>query len=408
MENRLHIALVSAFPPGLQSLNEYGYHLARGLADRPDVESVTVIADLLDEPAPEFVLDPKIRVRRVWSYNSVTAGPAILKAIRATRPDGVLFNLQTASFGDREIPAALGLLAPALTRAMGYPSGLIAHNILAGIDLEKTILRGQPIRQRIVKAGGEVVTRAMMASSYVTVTLSSYADLLQERFPKADVTLVPHGTFDTDRQDMPALADRLARIVTMGKFGTYKRLETLLEAFDLLREGGDNPDLELVIGGTDHPSTPGYLKEVAEARRDDPGVIFHGYVAEEDIPEFFGNARLCVFDYNSTTGSSGVLHQAASYGTVPVFPRIGDFVDLCQDEGLTGENYAPGDAPGMAAAIARLLRDGELAAEIAEGNRLASLGMPFSQVIEFHVEKFRRLQAGITESPVESGENLPA
>ena len=47
MSKRLKLALVSAFPPGRQSLNEYGYHLALNLAQRDDVEEVIVLADKL-------------------------------------------------------------------------------------------------------------------------------------------------------------------------------------------------------------------------------------------------------------------------------------------------------------------------------------------------------------------------
>ncbi len=387
MTQALRLALVSAFPPGRQSLNEYGLHLARGLADRPDVAEVIVIADRLDGPAAELDLEPKVRVERVWRFNSPLAGPAILRRLRRIAPDGALWNLQTASFGDRELPAALGLLAPMAARWLGVPSGIIAHNIVAGIDLDATQLRGQRLRQAAVRAGGAVVTRAMLAADYVTVTLRGYRDTLAGIAPGAEVHLVPHGTFDTGRRTLTPLADRPGRIVTMGKFGTYKKLDTLLAAFDLLRAEPGFADLELVIGGTDHPSTPGYMAGLAAARAGDPGVIFHGYVAEDDIPGFFGAARLSVFDYTSTTGSSGVLHQTASYGAVPVFPRIGDFVDLCRDEGLTGAHYAPGDTAGMAAAMAAMLRDLPGAESIAAANRDAALGMPFSAVVDFHVRR---------------------
>lgn len=171
----------------------------------------------------------------------------------------------------------------------------------------------------------------------------------------------------------------------MGKFGTYKRLETLIDAFRLLRP--THPGLELVIGGSDHPNTPGYLAATAATCADDPAIRFHGYVAEDDIPAFFGDARISVFDYSATTGSSGVLHQTACYGAVPVFPRIGDFVDVCRDEGLDGANYAPGDAEGMAQAIASLLADPSRADRLAIANQTAALEMPISQVAQVHMDR---------------------
>jgi len=393
MMDALKIALVSAFPPGGQSLNEYGLHLAKGLAERHDVSEVLVIADKLPKEMPELDLGPKIRVVRVWDFNSLRAGPSILRSLLSEKTDGVVWNLQTASFGDKEVPAALGLLAPAAARIMGMPSGVIAHNLIAGIDLDNTQLKGQKLRQLIVKTGGAVITRALLGASYLTVTLRSYSDHLQTRFPKKEVHLIPHGTFDTTNAPVAAFEQRPKRIVTMGKFGTYKKLETLLEAFDLLREADEFRDYELVIGGTDHPSVPGYMQNLAAARKDDAAVKFHGYVAEDDIPEFFRNARLSVFDYSATTGSSGVLHQTASYGAVPVFPHIGDFVDVCRDEGLAGANYAPDDACEMSRAITSLLRDPSRAENLAQSNRTAAMGMPFSDVVRFHVDRIRQLGA---------------
>ncbi len=392
MSMPMKIALVTAFPPGQQSLNEYGLHLANGLAKNHEVSEIVVVADRLSRAMDELPLDPKIRVIRRWRFNDSTASLSILKTLRRERPDGVLWNLQTASFGDREAPAALGLLAPALARYIGMPSGVIAHNLVSGIDLESTQLKGQKLRQLLVSVGGAAITRALLSASYVTVTLRSYLDHLLERHPKCEVHLVPHGTFDTQHQDRLPIAQRPKQIVTMGKFGTYKRLETLLVAFDILRSDPQFSDYKLIIGGSDHPGTPGYLQGLKTTRANDSGVVFKGYVAEEDIPHFFGNAQMSVFDYSATTGSSGVLHQTACYGTLPVFPYIGDFVDVCRDEGLAGANYLPNDPDDMALAMSNMLLDPKRAETLSESNRVAVMGMPFSNVIDFHVGQFRCLQ----------------
>lgn len=389
MSDGMKIALVSAFPPGRQSLNEYGLHLAKGLAARDDVAEVVVIADKLPTPMAELDLGPKIRVLRVWRFNSAGAGPAIVSALLKERAEGAIWNLQIASFGDKEVPAALGLIGPAAARACGVPSGVIAHNLVSGVDLNATHLQGQHWRQRLVQFGGALVTRALLQATYMTVTLRSYQDDLRAAFPQKPVHLIPHGTFDTDVTAPAPLAGRQKRIVTMGKFGTYKRLETLITAFNQVRSDPQFADYQLVIGGSDHPNTPGYMDSVARDNADNPAIRFHGYVAEEGIPDFFNDAQLSVFDYSATTGSSGVLHQTASYGAVPVFPKIGDFVDVCRDEGLAGFNYAPNDADSMADAIRSALSNPAEAQTIADTNCRAAMDMPFADVVEFHVRQLR-------------------
>lgn len=392
MTDKLTIALVSAFPPGQQSLNEYGFHLAREFLARDDVGKVIVLADKTAGPVTELRLGDKLEVRRVWSFNRVRSGVDILRALRRSRPDGAIFNVQTASFGDREIPAALGLMVPMAARWMGISSGVIAHNIISGIDLDSTLLKGQRLRQAIVRVGGNLVSRAMGAASYVTVTLAAYETQLRPLCPKADLTHVPHGSFATEDTAITPLSDRPRRLVTMGKFGTYKRLETMLEAFRILRQDSRFTDYQLVIGGTDHPNAAGYVDRLAREWQADSQVRFHGYVAEDAVPAFFADARLSVFDYSATTGSSGVLHQTASHGTVPVFPNIGDFVEVSEAEGLHGFHFQPGSAVSMAEAIRHALSDPAATDRIAQANRRAASDMPLSQIADFHIRKIRQLQ----------------
>ena len=53
------------------------------------------------------------------------------------------------------------------------------------------------------------------------------------------------------------------QIMTFGKFGTYKRIEVLVEAFKLLQHDGQSrPPIELVVAGTDSPNAAGYLDGV--------------------------------------------------------------------------------------------------------------------------------------------------
>ena len=91
----------------------------------------------------------------------------------------------------------------------------------------------------------------------------------------------------------------------MGKFGTYKRLETLLAALDLVRQDPAFSALRLEIGGSDHPATPGYMDAPKSTRAGDQGIQFLDYIPEGAVPDFFARARLSIFDYTTTTGSSG-------------------------------------------------------------------------------------------------------
>ena len=47
----MHIAIVTTYPPGKGSLNEYAYHFIRALRQKPEVERVTLLVDSLPDGA---------------------------------------------------------------------------------------------------------------------------------------------------------------------------------------------------------------------------------------------------------------------------------------------------------------------------------------------------------------------
>ena len=81
---------------------------------------LATIADVPYKPQSEAIQPSTIRVNRLWRFNHVGTVQKVLRSLRQIRPDGVIYNVQMASFGDREIPAALGLMAPMLSRLVGY------------------------------------------------------------------------------------------------------------------------------------------------------------------------------------------------------------------------------------------------------------------------------------------------
>lgn len=394
------LALVTAFPPGAGSLNEYALHLVNAFARRADLDKIIVIADKFDDkhntPLEELSLSSKIEVHRIWTFNDVFAGSHIIKALERLNPECVLYNLQTASFGDKEIPAALGLLAPTWSQHKGYPSGVLMHNLIDAVDLSQTNLAGQKLRQALVSFAGTRITKWMLKAGYMSVTLDSFHDILSQKYKATNAFMVPHGSFPiAQTQPTLRLHQRENIIVTMGKFGTYKKLERMIGAIqNINKDKSSDNKLALIIGGTDHPATPGYLAALAKSVKNDSNISFHGYVAEEDVEGFFKQARLAVFDYDSTTGSSGVLHQAAIYGTPPVYPLMGDFVDVTEREGLAGFHYIPLDQDSLENTIRKGFALSEKAQSIADDNLNVSQGVTMDTVAAVQLRLLERVNLG--------------
>ncbi|GHF46502.1 glycosyltransferase involved in cell wall biosynthesis [Deinococcus metalli] len=378
----LHIAVVSAYPPGRRSLNEYGLHLSRVLAEKVEVSHVTVIADRLPaaQEAQAAVADAP-NVRRVWSFNDSLSAVKILWALRRARPDAVIFNLQMASFGDRRVPAALGLLTPMLARLGGLPTITLLHNLFETVDLDTAGFGGHPLKTLVTRTFGRLFTRALLASNLVATTMPRYVKLLRERYGAQNVFLAPHGTFQVPQ--VPELLPLLPTVMAFGKFGTYKRVEVLLQAHEILLNR--NPQVRLVIAGSDTPNAPGYLAGVQREYAHLPNVHFTGYVAEDAVPGVFSGATVVAFPYSATTGSSGVLHQAGEFGRAAVMPRIGDLADLIEEEGYRAEYFTPDDPDSLADALWRVLADPRHAAALGEANWCVASGLPLSDVADWYL-----------------------
>jgi len=238
----MKICLVATFPPSGRQLNEYAFHIARELQRHPNVD-LTILADELtnyefatDElgqtlNAPQQAELPGFKVIRCWKFNSVATPVRLLKTIRKLKPDVVWFNLVFSSFATPENPFAAfaGLSVPALIRSSGYYTHITLHHIIEHVDFAAAGIR----REKIFRLGTDIATRALLKAHSVSVLLSGYRRTLSTKYSARNVLLGTHGTF-ASIPSPPAFSKRgnpELRILAIGHWGTYKRLETLMEAF---------------------------------------------------------------------------------------------------------------------------------------------------------------------------------
>lgn len=388
LERGLRLAVVTALPPSTATLTEYGHHLVRHLADKPEVSELIVLADDRDG-LPKS--SDAYCVVAAWRFDSWSTPWRLWRAVGRTRPDVVLFNAHFSSFGIRRVPAALGLCMPALLRLRGVRTVVLLHNIVEKVDLSAAGYGNSPARLRALSALGRVMTKVVLRADWVATTMPSFVETLRESYGAQNVSLTPHGTFETPLAPADETVDGRRRILAFGKFGTYKRIEDLLDAHRILLDRGGFDDVEVVIAGTDNPGAAGYLESAALDYADLPGVRFTGYVHETDIADLFESASAVVFPYTATTGSSGPLHQAGCYARAVIAPRLGDLLELIQHEGYAAEPFEPGEPDSLADAIAAVLEDGEHRRELGRQNYAAAIGLPLADICDLHVGRALRL-----------------
>lgn len=393
----MRICLVATFPPSGRQLNEYAFHLARELRNAPGVE-LFILADELS--AYDFATDengnpiradqqpelPGFNVIRCWQFGKPGTPARLLRTIRRLKPDVVWYNLVFSSFATPENPFAAfaGLSAPALTRAAGYYTHITLHHILEHVDFAAAGIR----RERLFRMGMEVATRTLLKANSVSVLLPHYHRTLRAKYGAKNVVLGTHGTFATipNPPDFSRRNNPDQRILAIGHWGTYKRLETLMKAFPLLLKKA--PHARLIVAGANHHTRAGYWESIRAAQPAQLPIEFRGYVPEEDIPELYRTTSIVVMPYDSATGSSGPAHQACEYGVPIVCADIPDFREMAAEEDMAILFHKVNDADDLADQLSRILLAPELERRMAEQNFNAGVEMTLGNVVAKYLRWF--------------------
>jgi glycosyltransferase involved in cell wall biosynthesis len=394
----MRICLVATFPPSGRQLNEYAFHIAQGLRSNPDVELI-ILADELTNY--DFATDengnsakshqqselPGFNVIRCWKFGSLATPVRLLKTIRQLKPDVVWYNLVFSSFATPKNPFAAfaGLCAPALTRAAGFFTHITLHHIIEHVDFAAAGVR----REKLFRMGTDLATKALLRAHSVSVLLPGYRRTLTAKYSAQNVLLGTHGTFASTPSppDFTKRGNPDLRILAIGHWGTYKRLETLMEAFpEVVKKV---PNARLIVAGANHHTKAGYWESIRAAQPSDLPIEFCGYVPEEAIPELFRTTSLLVLPYDSATGSSGPAHQACEYAVPIVCADIADLREMAANEDMAVNFYKTGNAANLAEQLIAILQSPEMQLQMAECNFAAGVRMTMASVIRNYLRWFK-------------------
>jgi glycosyltransferase involved in cell wall biosynthesis len=376
----MKIALVTAFPPSRHALNEYGFHIADELRQQPGVD-LTILGDHLTESGPEMA---GFTVIRCWGFNRLGNPWSLVRTIQRLKPDIVWFNVGFASFGGKPLPAFFGLTTPLLIRLCSCYTHVTLHQLFETVNLADAGVKSPAL----YTAAGRVATHLLLSANSLSVLLPAYHQTLRQKYRRGSVNVRHHGIF-ASRPEAPNFALRgnpVHRILAFGKWGTYKRLELLVGAFEAVQHR--LPPSELVIAGGDHPKTTGYVQGVAERVKHNPHIKFLGYVPEESLADLFRNTSLTVLPYTSSAGSSGVAHLACQYGLPILAPDIKDFMELAEQEFVSMEFFLANDVDSLASKLLGLFQSPERLEQMAQQNFSAALQMSMPQIIRQYIHSF--------------------
>ena len=114
-------------------------------------------------------------------------------------------------------------------------------------------------------------------------------------------------------------------------------------------------------------------------------MVYTGYVPEEKEESIFKESTFVIFPYTTTTGSSGILHQAGSYARACVLPKIDDLERVVEEEGYGGAYFEIENPESLADAVASLVMNPSERKRYEDINYAAAKGLPMNELAEWYL-----------------------
>ena len=288
--------------------------------------------------------------------------------VDALRAQGLQVLLVPAHWVHRrtqiELARLLAEIQPVALLAHGFPEHLIGRQ--AGLDA------GVPVLIQVEHNSRERYmpwslreTRQLAAKSAAIVGVSEGVreSLLAQGLPADKTVAIPNGV-DLSRFAAPG-GEREAGLVMSARFARQKDHATLIEAMGLLARQGLKPRLQLAGTG---PLLSRMKAKVAKLGLEGQ-VAFLGHHA--DMPGLLRSQALYVLSTHYE-GMPLALVEAMAAGCACIASDVIGVRGVIE-EGVTGLLVPEGDVRALAEAIARLLRDTELAARLGAAARERAL-----------------------------------
>jgi glycosyltransferase involved in cell wall biosynthesis len=255
------------------------------------------------------------------------------------------------------------------------------HNILESVNLKEMGISND----FLTLLGAKISTKFLLFSDKLVVLLKRYKRIIRNRYKK-NVVYIPHGTLG---KKINKINFNGYKILTFGFWSPYKNLPLLIEVFNELKKKFKK--LELIVAGGPHPNYPTYLTTIKEKYKLMKGIKFLGYIPNRKLSSLFSSSSLIVLPYLTSTGTSGVVHLAVSYGKPIIVSKLPDIEATVREEGYKIIFVRKNDKVALRKAIERLLKNKKLYLRIAERNLELSEKYSFSKISKMYVNLYRKL-----------------
>ena len=345
----MRVVAITTFPPSTYAHSSFAYHTVQRFLESPKIDEIVILSDILNIREKERISD-RLTVDRCWRYNSSLTLFDLIRTVISYQPDVIWISLHYTHFAKNPALVALSLLLPICLKQLGYPVITLLHNFLAVVNPRKM---GIKLPESVARSIDKLLMKSIVSSDTVFTMVEAHEKYLRKHYPSAKIVFIEQDLYQ--RLPFHPLSIDTKIILTIGYYGTHKRLELLLDAFQIVK--AQHPEAVLRIAGTSHLLRPNYLKEIMTGyagRLID--VEFLGYVDDICTPSLFWGSSIVVAPTVENVGSSATLRYAAMYGRGIVIPRLGYFENFNSTEWGTGF-YEEGNCSDLAATLCDILSD---------------------------------------------------
>jgi len=351
----MHLVIVSPFPPSITGIGQYGYHVARSLANSGLFSQLTILAGAGHNGQRPNHLG-LTEIDYCWQPDSFNARQTILSRVKRLNPDLIWFNLGASIFGKSPLANLSGLFTP-MSAARLFPTVVTLHEVVELADLRALNAPGGAF----APLGARLLTGIATQADVICLTMQHYADWLSAR--GVDCTHIPIGAYHEPELLKETESCELLFFTTLAP---YKGLELLIEAFTVLR--ANYPHLRLMIAGTAHARFPNYARELKTRFNGTRGIQWLGQVSEDEVKNLFQRAQLVILPYAASTGSSSVLYQAATWGRAVVASDLREIRKLTLENDLQVKFFKSNNMESLCDSIRLLLNSPSLRRSQAQHN----------------------------------------
>jgi glycogen(starch) synthase len=170
----------------------------------------------------------------------------------------------------------------------------------------------------------------------------------------------------------PARPDQPLSLLYVGRLTAEKGVHTAIEALGRLIHERGLKQLKLTIVGSGEPDYEAHLRHLTQRERVVPFVTFLGARPKETLPQLYHQADIFLFTSIWPEPFGRVIVEAMAAGVTVIGTATGGAAEILADN----ENaliFAPSDAAGLAAQIARLVESPLLRQQLTDAGRQTAL-----------------------------------